>query len=128
MSSMLFKSLRTRQSRRRISRLVSNQINTLIEDKMLSFSPQQDIPPLPRLTPSPELSLPDEAPIVPLLRVPTPPAAAPKKKKKAKGRNGNIYIGVANRIWWLKLQQQFGFDNINSFGNFVMGYMNKVHW
>ncbi|XP_035707528.1 uncharacterized protein LOC118435485 isoform X2 [Folsomia candida] len=96
-------------------------------DSPKSTADQQDIPPLPRLTPSPELSLPDEAPIVPLLRVPTPPAAAPKKKKKAKGRNGNIYIGVANRIWWLKLQQQFGFDNINSFGNFVMGYMNKVH-
>lgn len=50
-----------------------------------------------------------------------------KKKKKAKGRNGNIYIGVSNRIVWLELQEMFGFDNINSFGNFVMSYMRKVY-
>jgi hypothetical protein len=49
------------------------------------------------------------------------------KRKKAKGRNGNIYIGVTNRMEWFKLQEKFGFDNVNLFGNFVMNYMEKVH-
>jgi len=49
------------------------------------------------------------------------------KRKKAKGRNGNIYIGVTNRIEWFRLQEKFGFDNVNLFGNFVMNYMEKVY-
>lgn len=49
------------------------------------------------------------------------------KRKKSKGRNGNIYIGVINRIEWMKLQNQFGFKSVNNFGTFVLETMRRVH-
>lgn len=49
------------------------------------------------------------------------------RKKKSKGRNGNIYIGVFNRIEWMKLQNEFGFGSVNNFGTFVLQTMRRVH-
>lgn len=57
-------------------------------------------------------------------------ATAPKKpppRKKSKGRNGNVYIGVFNRIEWMKLQEEFGFQTVNNFGTFVLQTMRRVH-
>ncbi|CAL8145222.1 unnamed protein product [Orchesella dallaii] len=51
----------------------------------------------------------------------------PSRKKKSKGRNGNIYIGVFNRIEWMKLQEEYGFQSVNNFGTFVLQTMRKLH-